>query len=181
MFSSQTAFCSLEIGKTALWLGCSHAVARCFSPRMLPAKLSHFLYMGSVGAFAPYTNIFLRSCGLTVTEAGFITGIGKCTVFFTSRSSRSRPRKEEKRVQHLTVFVIKKNKLTRRQSSQNGFENYKLTGMILIDLQKAFDTIDHKLLLQKMEYLGFAESTINWFTSYLANRTSIRNSLSQVI
>ena len=45
--------------------------------------------------------------------------------------------------------------------------------MTLIDLLKVFDTIDHKLLLQKMKYLGFAESTINWFTSYLANMTFV--------
>ena len=45
--------------------------------------------------------------------------------------------------------------------------------MILIDLQKAFDTIDHEILLLKMKYLGFAESTINWFRSYLTDRTFI--------
>ena len=42
--------------------------------------------------------------------------------------------------------------------------------MILIDLQKAFDTIDHEILLQKMKYLGFSAATIKWFESYLANR-----------
>ncbi len=56
---------------------------------------------------------------------------------------------------------------------QKGFEEGNLTGMILIDLQKAFDTIDHEILLCKMKYLGFAESAINWFRSYLANRTFV--------
>ena len=56
---------------------------------------------------------------------------------------------------------------------QKGFEEGNLTGMILIDLQKAFDTIDHEILVYKMNYLGFAESTINWFRSYLANRTFV--------
>ena len=56
---------------------------------------------------------------------------------------------------------------------KQGFEEGKLTGMILIDLQKAFDTIDHEILLLKMKYLGFAESTINWFRSYLTDRTFI--------
>ena len=48
-----------------------------------------------------------------------------------------------------------------------GFESGKSTGMILIDLQKAFDTLDHDILLDKMKYLGFKSKTINWFSSYL--------------
>ena len=39
--------------------------------------------------------------------------------------------------------------------------------MILIDLQKAFDTFDHQVLLKKMKYLGFSKNTIAWFKSYL--------------
>ena len=39
--------------------------------------------------------------------------------------------------------------------------------MILIDLQKTFDTIDHQILLKRMKYLGFSKNTITWFKSYL--------------
>ena len=35
------------------------------------------------------------------------------------------------------------------------------TGMILVDLQKAFDTLDHGVLLEKMKYLGFRSSVSN--------------------
>ena len=42
--------------------------------------------------------------------------------------------------------------------------------MVLIDLQKAFDTIDHQILLKKMKYLGFSKNTITWFKSYLCER-----------
>ena len=50
-----------------------------------------------------------------------------------------------------------------------GFENRMFTGMILIDLQKAFDTIDHELFLEKMKHLGFGNSVIFWLRSYLTN------------
>ena len=52
-----------------------------------------------------------------------------------------------------------------------GFETGKFTGMILIDLQKAFDTIDHKIFLDKLVYLGFSKSAILWFKSYLQDRS----------
>ena len=50
-----------------------------------------------------------------------------------------------------------------------GFDARKSTGMILIDLQKAFDTLDHQILLKKLNYIGFSPETIRWFESYLKN------------
>ena len=47
--------------------------------------------------------------------------------------------------------------------------------MILIELQKAFDTIDHSILLDKMNCLGFSNSSVAWFNSYLTNRSFIVN------
>ena len=44
------------------------------------------------------------------------------------------------------------------------------TVTILVDLQKAFDTLDHGVLLEKMKYFGFRTSVIKWFESYLSNR-----------
>ena len=50
-----------------------------------------------------------------------------------------------------------------------GFDSYLLTGMILIDLKKAFDTINHDILLKKMASLGFSNHSIKWFRSYLSD------------
>ena len=53
--------------------------------------------------------------------------------------------------------------------------------MILIDLQKAFDTIDHQILLQKLKQIRFSENTIKLFKSYLSERiflVNIENKLS---
>ena len=52
----------------------------------------------------------------------------------------------------------------------HGAENGKHTGMILIDLHKAFDALDHKILLDKMKWIGFSDKTLKWFQSYLTNR-----------
>ena len=51
-----------------------------------------------------------------------------------------------------------------------GFENGMYTGMILIDLPKAFDTINHKIWLDKSLPLGISKNTTSWYESYLAER-----------
>ena len=56
-----------------------------------------------------------------------------------------------------------------------GFDEGFLTGMMLIDLQKAFDTIDNKILLQKLTAIWFSESTIKWLKSYPFERIFLAN------
>ena len=41
---------------------------------------------------------------------------------------------------------------------------------IFIDLKKAFDTVDHKILLKKMDHYGVRGTSNTWFTNYLSNR-----------
>ena len=47
----------------------------------------------------------------------------------------------------------------------------KLTGLAFLDLSKAFDTLDHDLLLTKLAGFGLSKSSVNWFNAYLTNRT----------
>ena len=47
-----------------------------------------------------------------------------------------------------------------------------LTRLVFLDLSKAFDTLDHNLLLDKLvQSFGFSTSAWQWFFSYLTNRS----------
>ena len=46
-----------------------------------------------------------------------------------------------------------------------------LTGMVFLDLSKAFDTIDHDTMLNKLQDLAFSGSAVVWFRSYLTDRS----------
>ena len=50
-----------------------------------------------------------------------------------------------------------------------------ITGLIFLDISKAFDSLDHSLLLEKLRAIGLANNSINWFKSYLDRKQVVRH------
>ena len=55
----------------------------------------------------------------------------------------------------------------------DNLDHRKITGAVSIDLRKAFDSVDHTIVLEKLKTIGFASSVLDWFCSYLSNRTQV--------
>ena len=55
--------------------------------------------------------------------------------------------------------------------SEMDFGNYIV--MVMIDLQKAFDTVDHSILENKPKAIGLDGNAIAWFDAYLTNRMQV--------
>ena len=45
-----------------------------------------------------------------------------------------------------------------------------LIGVVMIDLKKAFDTVDHAILLKKLRMYGLDDSAVKWFENYLCSQ-----------
>ena len=48
-----------------------------------------------------------------------------------------------------------------------------LTGAVFIDLCKAFDSVDHDILISKRESYGLKEIELDWFRNYLTDRKQL--------
>ena len=57
------------------------------------------------------------------------------------------------------------------ENIRKALDNKKIAYGIFIDLQKAFDTVNHSILINKLNYYGIRGTGNNWFKSYLSNRS----------
>ena len=52
----------------------------------------------------------------------------------------------------------------------SAIDRNEIVGRVLLDLSKAFDLVDHKILLSKLKCYQFSEGSLTWFESYLYQR-----------
>ena len=83
---------------------------------------------------------------------------------------------EKKQYYYNFQFVFRSNFSTNNahlsivESIQSHLDKNKFCAGVFVDLKKAFDTVDHHILLQKLEHYGIRGVANEWFSSYLKNR-----------
>ena len=70
------------------------------------------------------------------------------------------------RPRHSTLTALHKNTMFWLNNMDKG----NLNMAVFVDLKKAFDTVDHTILLNKLQYYGFVDDELKWIQSYLSNR-----------
>ena len=70
------------------------------------------------------------------------------------------------RKQHSTSHAI----ITLVERVSKAMDTGKCVVGVFLDLKKAFDTVDHSILLKKLETYGIRGITLKWFESYLSYR-----------
>ena len=59
---------------------------------------------------------------------------------------------------------------SRTETIKNSLDNHKIGCGICLDLNKAFDTVNHDILVMKLDFYGIRGTTLKWFRPYLTNR-----------
>ena len=98
---------------------------------------------------------------------------------FLNRSNQIYLRQFGFRKAHSTVNTL----INIVERIRNSIDGGKFACGVFVDLQKAFDTVDHKILLSKLDHYGIRGIEKQWFRSYLSNRSqfvSLLNSKSKL-
>ena len=55
----------------------------------------------------------------------------------------------------------------------DGVENDRLSGVLFLDLKKAFDTVDHNIAINILSNMNMSPVCLQWYRSYLSNRSQV--------
>ena len=97
-----------------------------------------------------------------ICERVVLNQLTDCLVWHKSLSKHQSGNKKFHSTETLNIFIT--------DAILESMDNKHLTALLLLDLSKAFDSIEHNILLQKLRLTGASKTSIEWFKSYLSDR-----------
>ena len=91
--------------------------------------------------------------------------LNQLTSYLTSNQRISAKQSGNKRWHSTETALISSTDFVLRAIDQK-----KITAVVYLDMSKAFDTINHAILLKKLKNIGLSSSALQWFESYLSQR-----------
>ena len=179
VLDSPSKQCDLDPIPTSLLKKCIHSLApvitlivnRSLSSGMFPEAFKHAIVTPllkkpsldreSLSNYRPISNLsFLSKLTERVVLQRLSAHLSSNDLFNRHQSAYTKNRSTE------TVLLSVCNSIINAMSTQ------RLTGLCMLDLSAAFDTIDHSILLERLSlWFGLQGNVLAWFSSYLANRT----------
>ena len=133
-----------------------------FPQSMKIAKVTPFYKSGKKNLMTNYRPISVLSCFSKILERimynRLYSYLNDNNLFFQKQFGF----REGHSTNHALIELI--------NSINDSFNQNKYTLGVFIDLSKAFDTVDHNILLKKLSLYGIKNNSLKWFSSYLSNR-----------
>ena len=133
-----------------------------FPDKMKLAKVTPFFKKGCVLTASNYRPISLLSVFSKITEKAMHERLYKFLEKHEILYSLQCGFRANHSINHALVSLT--------EAIKNSLDNKKFGCGIFIDLPKAFDTVNHEILLTKLEHYGIRGTVLDWFKSYLSDR-----------
>ena len=147
-----------------------------FPQHLKLSKITPLHKQGNKQLYENYRPISILNCFSKILEKLMFNRLNKFfndnDILIPNQHGFTKSKSTTSAILQLTDYVLK------------SFDQKKFVIGIFLDFKKAFDTVDHNILLTKLENYGIRDITLKWVTSYLSDRkhfTQIGDQKSQTL
>ena len=143
---------------------CNKSISNnCFPNRWKEAKVSSFHKNGPHDDVNNYRPISILPILSKVLEKQ----VSECLLHYLNENNLLHKTQSGFKSHHSCETALTRHMI---DSWLNAIDSGQMIGVVLVHFKKAFDLVDHNILLTKLQCYGIKDETIAWFNSYLTDR-----------